>query len=184
MSRGLSASPCRFLQKGIWWVQFLCWSQGHLSSGPDNGLESLGSSVHPWSNKPGHPSQDEGGTFFLECTLTHNETCLLQTCGGGCIFLPQVIIMDKAIHGWGSHATDLWGLTLKVKEIEECLTIHGLHLLSSNLVRQDLLVFCSLVDFRALLHEYHKFFLFCWIKTAWNSCLWLLNFLFLLLVGL
>lgn len=105
-SSGLSASPCRFLQKGIWLVQFICWSQGQLSPGPANGLESLGSSVHPWSNKPGHPSQDEGGTIFLECTLTHNETCLLQTCGG-CISLPQVIIVDKAIHGWGSHATDL-----------------------------------------------------------------------------
>ena len=71
-----------------------------------------------------------------------------------------------------------WGLTLNVKEIEECLTTHGLHLLCLNLVRQDLLVFCSLVDFRALLHEYHKFFLFCWIKTAWNSCCGYLTFCF------
>ena len=64
VSTGLSASSWRFLQKGIWLAQFICWSQGHLSPGIANSLESLGSSVYPWSSKPGHPSQDEGGTVF------------------------------------------------------------------------------------------------------------------------
>lgn len=73
-------------------------------------------------------------------------------------FCPQVIILDKAIHGYEAlMPLSCEVLTLTLKKLK-CLTIHGLHLLSLNLVRQDLLVFCSLVDFRALLNEYHKLF--------------------------